>query len=312
MSACTQHYMRSALEKQEFKMVRNIKIALLLIVCIAMGQLMAQDATKTAEYFTDSLNFANTPQRKTNELPLSHQDDTSWILRTAISDEFEEGTLNREKWYDTNPTWLGRKPSMLHKDNVALKNGELILSINNAESPNYPQGYTHNIGWVVSKESVTYGYFEMKAKLMDAPWVSCFWLYNWWYTDNWRTEIDICENNPGVVENRHTLTSNLHVFSAPPDKGDVTELKSFGQNYYIPFELQKEYHVWGLEWNKHVIRWYLDGILFRESENVYWHQNLHINLNSESNKWLYAFPDDERLDTTYNIDYIRVWKKDTD
>ncbi|WP_343328561.1 family 16 glycosylhydrolase [Polaribacter staleyi] len=165
------------------------------------------------------------------------------------------------------------------------------------------------VGWVISKKSLTYGYLEMRAKLMDAPWVSCFWLYNWWYKDNWRTEIDICENNPGAYENRHDLTSNLHVFSAPVDKGDIKKLVSFGKKYYIPFELQKEYHVWGLEWDKDFIRWYIDGVLFRESPNLYWHQDLYINFNSESNKWLLAFPDDKRLDETYNIDYVRVWKK---
>jgi len=230
------------------------------------------------------------------------------VLQSDLSDEFESNELDSLKWYGTNPTWLGRKPSMAHSDNVSLENGKLILSLNKAERPLYPQGYSHDVGWVVGNKSTTYGYFEMRAKLMDAPWVSCFWLYNWWYKDNWRTEIDICENNPGALENRHTLTSNLHVFSAPPEKGDIKELKSFGKNYYIPFELQKEYHVWGLEWNKDVIRWYLDGFMIRESANTYWHQDLHINLNSESNKWLLAFPDDTRLEATYAIDYIRVWK----
>ena len=69
------------------------------------------------------------------------------------------------------------------------------------------------------------------------------------------------------------------------------------KNYagYIPFELQADYHVWGLEWNKDVIRFYLDGVLYREAENTHWHQPLAINLNCESNKWLNALPDDSRL-----------------
>lgn len=271
--------------------------------------MFGQDSTKPANYYTDSLDFSSIPKRITDKFPLSHQKDKTWILQKEFSDEFNGKSLDLTKWFDTNPKWLGRQPSMANNENVSVKNGNLVLAINQMKNPTYKNEYTHNVGWVVSKKSITYGYFEMRAKLMDAPWVSCFWLYNWWYTNNWRTEIDICENNPGAAVNRHDLTSNLHVFSAPPDKGDVQKLISFGKKYYIPFELQKDYHVWGLEWNKDTIKWYIDGMLFREAPNTYWHQDLHINFNSESNKWLQAFPDDNKLDRTYDIDYVRVWKR---
>ena len=269
----------------------------------------AQDSTKPASYYTDTLSMDKAPKRLNNQLPLSHQKDKKWILQKDLSDEFNSPKLDLEKWYNTNPRWLGREPSMANNANVSILNNALNFKINQVKNPVYKNGYTHNVGWVVSKKSITYGYFEMRAKLMDAPWVSCFWLYNWWFKDNWRTEIDICENNPGAIKNRHTLTSNLHVFSAPEDKGDVKKLISFGQNYYIPFELQKDYHVWGLEWDKDYIRWYIDGILFRETKNTYWHQDLYINFNSESNKWLLALPDDNRLNEDYSVDYVRVWQK---
>jgi len=289
---------------------KNYISAVLFVFLFAfLLQANAQDSTKPAKTYTDTISFIKKPKRITKKYPLSHQKDKKWVLQKRLSDEFNTKKLNLKKWYNTNPTWLGRKPSMASASNVAIKNGELVLSINKTENAKYKEGYTHDIGWVVSKKSLTYGYLEMRAKLMDAPWVSCFWLYNWWYKDNWRTEIDICENNPGYIYNRNDLNSNLHVFSAPPDKGDIKELVSFGKKYYIPFELQNDYHVWGLEWNKDVIKWYIDGVLFRETPNEYWHQDLHINFNSESNKWLQAFPDDNRLNKTYNIDYIRVWKR---
>ena len=79
---------------------------------------------------------------------------------------------------------------------------------------------------------------------------------------------------------------------------------------HIPFELQADYHVWGLEWNKDVIRFYLDGVLYREAENTHWHQPLAINLNCESNKWLNALPDDSRLDGRYRVKYFRAWQQE--
>jgi len=77
---------------------------------------------------------------------------------------------------------------------------------------------------------------------------------------------------------------------------------------YFPEELQKDYHVWGLEWTKDYIRFYIDGALFREAKNTHWHQPLEININNESNKWFGALPDDNRLDGEYHIKYVRVWK----
>jgi len=141
---------------------------------------------------------------------------------------------------------------------------------------------------------------------MNAPWVSGFWMTN--VSRDWWTEIDICENAPGLEYNRHDLNSNLHVFKAPKDKGDVKKHFSRTKKYYVPIELQADYHVWGLEWTPEFIRFYIDGILFREAKNTHWHQPLEVNFNCESNKWFGALPDDNRLDGEYHIKYFRAWE----
>ena len=81
------------------------------------------------------------------------------------------------------------------------------------------------------------------------------------------------------------------------------------KKYYHPDEIQKGYHVWGLEWNKDVIRFFIDGFMFREVENTHWHQPLTINVNNESNKWFKALPDDSRTDQEYRVKYVRVWQQ---
>lgn len=35
----------------------------------------------------------------------------NWVYNTQISDEFE-APFDTAKWYDHNPTWLGRQPSL--------------------------------------------------------------------------------------------------------------------------------------------------------------------------------------------------------
>ncbi len=152
-----------------------------------------------------------------------------------------------------------------------------------------------------------YGYFETEMKLMDAPWVSGFWLSN--SQHDWWTEIDICENCPGIAANRRDLNSNVHVFRAPPGEVGVTKHFQIGKKYRLPFDLQEAYQVWGLEWDEKVIRFYFDGVIFCELPNTHWHQPLFINFNNESNKWFKALPDDRRLDDTFHVRYFRRWSK---
>ena len=177
----------------------------------------------------------------------------------------------------------------------------------NKHKEDIPEGYTHTAGFIKSKNKFLYGYFEAEMKLMDAPWVSGFWMTN--VDKDWWTEIDICENAPGLSYNRNDLNSNIHVFRAPEDQGNVKKHFSRTKKYYIPVELQKDYHVWGLEWTEEYIRFYIDGILFREAKNTHWHQPLEVNFNNESNKWFGALPDDDRLDGEFHVKYFRVWEK---
>lgn len=71
--------------------------------------------------------------------------------------------------------------------------------------------------------------------------------------------------------NGFLLISNIHVFKTPKDKGNIKKHFSSTKKFYFPEELQAGFHVWGLEWTPEYIRFYIDGILFREAENTHWH-----------------------------------------
>ena len=260
------------------------------------------------KFYKDTIDFSNVPKRITDKYPLSDQNNEgNWVLDKKASDEFNGKKVNENKWFPNNPKWKGRQPTFFAKENTTLKNGCAVMKTYKPEVGTLPEGYTHTAGFLVSKELFLYGYFEARLKPNNSPWVFGFWMSN--NERDWWTEIDICENCPGVAANRHDLNSNVHVFKAPADKGDVKKHISFPAKYYIPFELQKDFHVWGLDWSKEYIRLYIDGVLYREIENKYWHQPLRINVNNESNKWFGALPDDNRMDAEYLIDYVRVWKK---
>ncbi|WP_282036594.1 family 16 glycosylhydrolase [Saccharicrinis aurantiacus] len=268
----------------------------------------AQGLTKPKKFYKDSVDFSNAPSRKNNKYPLSDQKNKGkWKMLPEYSDEFNANTLDTKKWHPNNPGWKGRQPTYFHGSNVSLNDGNLIIKVNQHGDEQLLEGFTHSTGFIKSKKKLLYGYVEARLKPMDAPWVTGFWMTN--VSKDWWTEIDICENCPGNHDNENDLNSNIHVFRAPKDKGDVKEHFSRNSKYYIPFKLQEDYHTWGLEWDEDYIRFYIDGVLFRTAENTHWHQPLEINFNCESNKWFGALPDDNRLNEVYKVDYFRAWQK---
>lgn len=287
--------------------MRFMKIQYVLVLFFFTSKVFSQDLTIPPKNYADSIQLKNSVDRINSDFPLSDQkNQKKWKLLKGYSDEFENKKLNENKWYPNNPKWKGRPPTYFHGSNVNLENGELVIRVNKHGTQKLPQDFTHSTGFIKSKSKFLYGYFEAEAKLMDAPWVSGFWMTN--VDKDWWTEIDICENAPGVAYNRHDLNSNIHVFKSPRDQGDIKKHFSRTKKYYFPEELQKDYHVWGVEWTKEYIRFYIDGILFREAKNTHWHQPLEVNFNCESNKWFGALPDDNRLDGEYHVKYFRVWK----
>ncbi len=283
-----------------------------LLVCLvslcSVAYMLGQDLTIPPKNYVDSVNIDKAVVRNNAKFPLSDQSNTKqWTLLKRYSDEFDGNTLNERTWYPNNPKWKGRPPTYFHGSNVSLEQGELVIRVNQHGNEKIPAKYTHSTGFIKSKKKFLYGYFEAELKLMDAPWVSGFWMTN--VGQDWWTEIDICENAPGLHYNRHDLNSNIHVFRAPKNMGNIKKHFSRTKKYYFPKELQANYHVWGLEWTPKFIRFYIDGILFREAKNTHWHQPLEINFNCESNKWFGALPDDNRLNGTYHVKYFRVWKQ---
>ena len=287
--------------------MRFVKIQHVMVFFFIASKIIAQDLTIPPKKYVDSIELKNSIERVNSAYPLSDQQNSkSWKLIKKYSDEFEGNNLNYSRWYPNNPKWKGRPPTYFHESNVSLKNGELVIKVNQHGAEKLPNEFTHSTGFIKSKTKFLYGYFEAEAKLMDAPWVSGFWMTN--VDKDWWTEIDICENAPGVENNRHDLNSNIHVFKSPKEHGDVKKHFSRTKKYFFPEELQKDYHVWGLEWTKEYIRFYIDGILFREAKNTHWHQPLEVNFNCESNKWFGALPDNNKLNGEYHVKYFRVWK----
>jgi len=250
-----------------------------------------------------------TPERVNDAFPLSDQtNEGNWIKYELMSDEFEGGKLDPDKWYPRNPKWLGRQPAYFYPGNVKVSNGKLHLTMRKQEVPEMPKdkGYhTYTSAAVQSKTKVKYGYFEVKCRPMKSQGSSSFWFYD--STPELWTEIDVFEIGGGAPGFEKKYNMNVHVFRTP------TEKKHWARHgvWVAPSNLADNYHVYGLEWDKERIKWYFDGVLVRWVDNTHWHQPLTLNFDSETMPKWFGLPKDSDLPSTYSIEYVRAWKKET-
>src|SRR5208283_3445931 len=116
-----------------------------------------------------------------------------------------------------------------------------------------------------------YGYYEVQAKPMNSAGSSSFWFHR---EDSpvWRTEIDVFEIGGNAAGFERKYNMNLHVFQTAREQKhwDVQH------TWVAPWRLADAYHVYGLQWDRDQIGYYVDGVLLRTVENTHWHQPLYL------------------------------------
>ncbi len=254
----------------------------------------------TIVFFTPSLIFAKNPLLQ-----------GTWEEIVQLTDEFEDANLDAAKWNNMDPKWVGRHPSYFEPNNISVLNGGLHLTSREINSQdNLPQEtengkYTHAAAAVKSKVKVKYGYFEIKAKAGDSKFWNSFWFYDDTPDDtpkNW-TEIDVFE----VVGSRDYLVRTAHHFRSPTFKGtDKDHLRSQREEYNFS---STDYHIYGLNWNKDNITWYVDGDEVFTTPNYHWHQALYMIFDTEVNLEWPKIPESNTLPSDFKIDYVRSWKR---
>jgi beta-glucanase (GH16 family) len=229
---------------------------------------------------------------------------SKWTPIPELTDEFDGKKLDSEKWHDHNPGWKGRQPGFFSTNNVSVSDGKLHLTARVENLPNLPDGFhTFTTAAVKSKALVKYGYFEVKCRPMKSKASSAFWFYN--STKEEWTEIDVFEIC-GVGEKwKRTYNMNVHVFRTPKEERHWSK----GGEWKAPFTFTDDYHVYAIEWNKEVIKWWVDGKVVRELKNTHWHQPLHMNFDSETMPEWFGLPDKESLPSIFSIEYVRSWRR---
>jgi len=254
--------------------------------------------------------LGETPKRVTDAYPLSDQENKAdWVKFEPMSDEFDGSELDAKKWNRGMYWWKGRQPALFSDKNVVVSGGELHLTMRKEKVPaEYErQGYKdYTSAALHTKARSSYGYYEIEARPMNSAGSSAFW-FQQDETPGWKTEIDVFEigGNGKGFESKYYMT--LHVFRTP---GQTTDrLWSVGGIWEAPWRLADAYHVYGLDWGKDELRFYVDGVLVRSVENTHWHQPLFLIFDSETIPQWFGMPQDKDLPSTFSIKYVRAWKK---
>lgn len=283
-------------------------LALSAIACGAPSSHAAAPAEKPASWTLDG-PLGDRPARTTDAAPLSDQENRGgWKRFAPLSDEFEGSSLDRTKWWPRNPTWLGRQPALFHPGNVEVRDGMLHLTMRKQEVAEMPRGkgyHTWTSAAVQSRRVVKYGYFEARCRPMRSHGSSAFWFYRS-EKKRW-TEIDVFEIGGGAPGFETKYHMNLHVFHTPDEKRHW----STPSVWHAPRPLADGFRVYGLEWDRETIRFWVDGVLVRKVANTHWHQALTLNFDSETMPKWFGLPRDADLPSTFSVDYIRVWRKES-
>ena len=223
------------------------------------------------------------------------------------SEEFDSPSLNSETW--NIETGYGKNyEAQLYStssENLKIENGQLVITANIHDENEYTSARINTL----NKQHFKYGKIEVRAKL---PKGRGTWPAIWMLGINHLTkgypycgEIDIMEH---VGKSPDELHGAVHY----PEKNE--ELISNSDQLNIE-NLENEYHVYSIEWNRKEITYYIDGkeyFKFDISEaNQCFKKNvfrkpfyLIINL-ALGGKWAGEI-DDTIFPARFYVDYIKI------
>ena len=152
-----------------------------------------------------------------------------------------------------------------------------------------------------------YGYYEVKARPMNSGGSSSFWFQQEdpKVFSGWATEVDVFElcGKSAVHDRRYYMT--LHVSATPEEKRHWQVA-----GYWVsPWRFAEGFHVFGFDWDREELRWYVDGVLVHTVQNTHWHHPLFLIFDSETMPEWFGMPDDADLPSTFSIEYVRAWKR---
>jgi len=195
--------------------------------------------------------------------PTATPHGSNWTL--VWSDEFNGASLDGSNWTsEVNGSGMGNNELEYYTNgqNLSFENGALVITARQENPANYQCWYgtcTYTSGRINTqgKRQFTYGRIEARIRVPygQGIWPAFWMLGNDIGTAGWPScgEIDIMENigrEPNIVH------GTVH---GPGYSGAA----GIGGPYTLPSgKFSDAYHVFAVEWENNVFRWYVDGNLY--------------------------------------------------
>lgn len=215
-------------------------------------------------------------------------------------DDFSGKSLNESEWFYR----MDMKMSSIQRaENVSIQDGKLVLAMKQEDF----LGMKYTGAGIVSKRQWQHGYYEVRAKLMNAAgWHHSFWVQEGTgfltYCFDRFMEIDVYEVEATTASN-HNLWIHRDGWSSKKRNWQSVPNQPLG------FDAADGYHVYGYEYTHEGIRFYVDGKIVHRidaSEDEYKHYSMNL--------WLTVIA--THSDKVANLpaydyfDYVRCYAKD--
>lgn len=260
-------------------------------------------------------------EESTTALPEVTWDSREWTLSWSDEFEGEAGTpINAENWTcEIGGHGWGNNEHEYYTDrveNVSLDGeGNLAIVARQETLPNTTCWYgecQYTSARCITENKVEFTYGRVEARI-QVPFGQGIWPAFWMLGANFREvgwpnsgEIDVMEI---IGKEPKTLYGTVH---GPGYSGG----NGIGSSITMDTEFTNDFHVFAIDWDPEVIRWYVDGTLFhtvtpddlRGREWVYDHDFfLLLNLAVGGN-WP-GYPDETTtFPQTLKVDYVRVYE----
>lgn len=228
-----------------------------------------------------------------------------------LSDEFEQSSLDMDKWENGLPSWGGWQwvaANAFVKNNVLMLKGQASSGQDNATAPTKEKQQRLESGIIRSRApALHYGYLEARIKGVDHhPGLSPgFWLFTN-RKDYWG-EIDVIEMQGGP--DNQFAGATLHLMRKQSEKRN----EHVKIHQHLPFAPDQDFHVYGCLWTEKSITIFIDGKNVGERANTHWDQPMDVVLSmgfrppytKQGNTEPKGGPD---FVAHAQIDYVRVWR----
>lgn len=278
---------------------RKIKYFLLIVMMLVVTGSVenvnlaneSEDKKEKTFLLEQEKDFLNSPSLISNKQEI-------WTL--LWSDEFKnESSLknwNLQDWASNkNGEWQYYSP-----ENIKVNNDLLIIESKREAF----KGREYTSGALTTENilEITYGKIEIRAKLPNGQGIfPAFWLVNS-NENNWLPEIDIMEN---LGHNPNELYFVVH-WEGTNDKN----MRDYFHYKSLDVDFSKEFHKYGLVWEKDKIIWLVDGLPVYETEQFSPNTPLYLYLNTAIGGFWPGDPDPlDVYPKETQIDYIRVYQK---